>query len=100
MWKLGFVFLMASQLLSAQIKGYVLDRDKLPIAGATIYNKNQKKGSISANDGVFYLEYASQNDVLIVSSVGYKATIITVDSVLLSGKPYKEEGFLSGLDIK
>ena len=88
MWKLGFVFLMASQLLSAQIKGYVLDRDKLPIAGATIYNKNQKKGSISANDGVFYLEYASQNDVLIVSSVGYKATIITVDSVLLSGKPY------------
>ena len=88
MWKLCFVFLMASQLLSAQIKGYVLDRDKLPIAGATIYNKNQKKGSISANDGVFYLEYASQNDVLIVSSVGYKATIITVDSDLLSGKPY------------
>ena len=66
-----------------QIKGKVLDATGKPISGVSIAVKGTSKGTQSDVSGNFTLE-AKTGDVLVVSSIGYKAKEITVNGTAIS----------------
>ncbi|WP_204345610.1 carboxypeptidase-like regulatory domain-containing protein [Psychroserpens algicola] len=62
----------------------VLDQsDKLPIVFATVSIKNKNNGVIADEDGYFRLpyKYKIQDDVLIISSIGYESKTIDAKSL-------------------
>ena len=64
----------------------VLDlSDKLPIVFATVSIKDKNNGVIADEDGYFRLpyKYKTQNDVLIISSIGYESKTSIIPSFKL-----------------
>lgn len=59
------------------IKGTILDRDKQPLIGVTILNKNTGQGALSDLDGNYTMR-AKIGDVLIYRYVGMEAQEVTV----------------------
>ena len=64
-----------------QVKGTVLDEDKLPIIGANIMVKGTSLGTITDMDGNFVLTVPYEDAVLTVSFIGY-----TTKDIPLKGK--------------
>ncbi len=54
------------------VSGVVKGPDGKPLAGANIIIKGKNKGVTTDNNGQFTID-ADQNDILIVSSVGYES---------------------------
>ena len=76
---LTMLILMVSYVAMAQrtISGKILAGDnKTPLAGATILNKKTKTQTISDANGSFQI-LASDNDVLLISNIGYKNLEVT-----------------------
>jgi iron complex outermembrane receptor protein len=74
------ILLLCSLLSFAQvktIKGVVRDAKGSPVAGAVVSIKGAAGGTNTNNNGEFSLS-ASTGDVLTISSVGFKATQVTV----------------------
>ncbi|MGC6501673.1 MAG: TonB-dependent receptor [Flavobacteriaceae bacterium] len=86
LWVVVFMF---SQFSIAQQLGYVYDEKGEAIAGATIYNKTQKKGQLSQKDGSFQLEGSDSDAVWIVSFVGFQPKRITTASLNDQASPLK-----------
>ncbi|TYA74689.1 SusC/RagA family TonB-linked outer membrane protein [Seonamhaeicola marinus] len=61
------------------ITGKVVDKDNLPLPGATVLVKNTSKGTSTDFDGVYSIK-ASQGETLVFSFVGYASKEITVGS--------------------
>ena len=64
----GFISMFAQ----TKVSGYVFDQNKEAVAYANIIFKSSFEGTITDENGRFYLESAKTWDTLIVSFVGYK----------------------------
>lgn len=76
-------FVKKASSLQQQIKGKVLDAAGKPISGVSIAVKGTSKGTQSDASGNFSVD-AKSGDVLVVSSVGYKAKEVTVSGGTVS----------------
>ena len=60
------------------VTGSVKDSEGAPLAGVTIRIKNSKTGTTTKADGTFTLNAPTGKETLIISSIGYKTTEVTV----------------------
>jgi TonB-linked SusC/RagA family outer membrane protein len=70
-------FTLSSIAQSITVTGNVTDEKGVPIEGATVVEKNSKKGTMSNVSGSFSLNSA-KGKTLVVSSIGYETKEITV----------------------
>ncbi len=80
-------FLIAALFLSlgalaqaVTVSGKIINTKGEPVAGATIKVKGAATSSTSDNDGGFTLKVADINQILVISSVGYKSQESTISS--------------------
>src|SRR5580704_7430342 len=59
------------------ITGKITDSKGSPVSGATVKVKSTKKGTSTNSDGVFKIQ-ANSNDILEITSIGFKSQSITV----------------------
>ena len=75
--------LLAQQTL---IVGQVFDNaDQSPIANASIYFKNTNIGTSTGDEGYFMLRHTGNENILVVSSVGYKTREIRIKAGQMAG---------------
>ncbi|MDT0621107.1 DUF5686 family protein [Croceitalea vernalis] len=75
------LFLLVVVIVHSQSKvsGIILDEYDAPVAFANIVFKNSSEGTITNDNGRFYLEADSTYDTLIVSFIGYDTQEIVLD---------------------
>nr|WP_295867881.1 TonB-dependent receptor [uncultured Chitinophaga sp.] len=56
----------------ARISGKVTDSVGRPVIGATVFIKGTKTGTVTKDDGTFFLESPEPAGILIISSIGFK----------------------------
>ena len=61
------------------VTGKIRDAQGLPVAGASVYDKTNKRGTFTDKDGAFSLS-AQTGDVLEVSFVGFRSRLIKVQT--------------------
>ena len=83
LWKLA-VAMLPMMLLSFssfaqkhQVSGKVVDEEQMPVPGVNVVIKGTTSGTITGGDGTFTMQ-AADNDVLVVTYIGYNAEEITV----------------------
>ena len=86
------------------INGTINDETGTPLPGATVIVEGTNRGAASDFDGNFFIE-AEQNDVLVITYIGYaeqKITVGTQDSytIVLSPDNELEEVVVTSLGIK
>ena len=72
-------FLVLSLQAQVKVSGVIVDKDDNPIPFANIVFKSSTKGTISNEDGKFYLESDSYYPELEVSFVGYETKIVPLE---------------------
>ena len=83
LWKLAAVTLPMMLLSFSvfaqkhQISGKILDEEQMPIPGVNVVIKGTTVGTITGGDGTFSMQ-ASDNDVLVITYIGYTTEEITV----------------------
>jgi hypothetical protein len=65
-----------SSLAQTKVSGYVFDEDNLPISFANIIFKGSTQGTITDENGKFYLESSDTWSALTVSFIGYETIIV------------------------
>lgn len=70
------LFLFFSTLVSAQIKGIVVDENNKPIPYVSIWVENETIGTTSEENGQFEIHVSDNNKNLIFSSLGFEKKII------------------------
>lgn len=78
---LAGILLLLSVVIHAQTKvsGVVVDEGGLPVPFANVLFKDSSEGTITNDDGRFYLESVNNFSTLVVSFVGYTTKEITLD---------------------
>ena len=78
---LFYFALLSSCLVYSQTKvsGIVLDEHDEPVAFANVFFKSTTEGTITNEDGRFYLESESTHTVLVVSFIGYQKVEIDLE---------------------
>ena len=78
---LFFIALFSCSLLYSQTKvsGIVVDENQDPVAFANVFFKNTTEGTITNEDGRFYLESESGHTVLVVSFIGYQPAEVELE---------------------
>jgi hypothetical protein len=74
-----FILAVGSAFAQTKVSGYVFDESNEPVAYANIIFKNSSEGTITNEEGRFYLESDNTWETLIVSFVGYETIEITLD---------------------
>ncbi|WP_435134563.1 DUF5686 family protein [Formosa sp. A9] len=82
-----FLFGCLSTLAQTKVSGYVYDENKDPVAFANVIFKGSSQGTITNEDGRFYMESDAVWEYLTVSFVGYH----TEDLALKRGANYNLE---------
>lgn len=81
---IGFFILISYHSFSQTLKGIVLEKKAdgktEPIIGAVVRWQNSKAGTSADIEGKFSLPKATENNQLIISSVGFKADTLTIHS--------------------
>ena len=79
------IFIYSTQL-SAQIKvtGKVTDSNGEPLTGATVIVKGTNNGTITDINGDFWLYDVLENDILIISYIGFSIEEVSASSIELS----------------
>ena len=69
-----FILLFLTTILYAQVKvsGIVVDQDDNPVPFANIVFKGSTTGTVSQEDGTFYLESENSYKELVVSFLGFR----------------------------
>jgi hypothetical protein len=75
---LAFLFLATTLMGQTKISGIVVDKNKQPIPFATIVFKSSNSGTVTNEDGRFYLESPSTYKTLIITSVGFSEKEISI----------------------
>jgi len=101
---LGILMVHVGVSQQKTITGIVTDENGLPLPGATVIVENTTRGVSTDFDGNYSIE-ASENEVLIISFVGYtdqKITIGAADSYDIGLQPGNqlEEVVVTSLGIK
>lgn len=75
-------FILFSIFLNAQTKvgGIVVDEGGEPVAFANVLFKNSTEGTITNDDGRFYMESDNSHEILVVSFIGYDNAEIPLTS--------------------
>ena len=83
LWKLA-VAMLPMMLLSFsvfaqkhQVSGKIVDEEQMPVPGVNVVIKGTTVGTITGGDGTFSMQ-ASDNDVLVITYIGYNTEEITV----------------------
>ncbi len=63
---------VVSLIAQTKVSGYVFDEKKEPVAFASVLFKNSTTGTITNEDGRFYLESSDNWDTLSISFIGYQ----------------------------
>ncbi|VAV83698.1 FIG00652488: hypothetical protein [hydrothermal vent metagenome] len=74
-----FFFGIYSVLAQTKVSGHVIDSNNEPIAFANVIFKGSSEGTITNENGKFYLESDQNWNTLIISFVGYETLEITLD---------------------
>ncbi|RKE91929.1 DUF5686 and carboxypeptidase-like regulatory domain-containing protein [Ichthyenterobacterium magnum] len=75
-----FLFLgIVSAVSQTKVSGYVMDENNDPVAFANVLFKGTTEGTITNEDGRFYLESENTWETLIISFLGYEAQEMTLD---------------------
>lgn len=82
-----------SVMQSITVKGTVVDRNQVPIIGATIMVEGTTTGTITDIDGNYSIEVPSKNSKLIVSYVGYTTQKLDVQGRTSLNVTLSEESF-------
>ena len=107
--KLSLIFALFAFIIGHSqtiFKGRVLDDAGIPLPGATVMIQNSDKGVATDFDGVFEIELPSNNEILIVSYIGYVTTefntanSIETDIVLKAISQNLDEVVVTALGIK
>lgn len=69
---LFFFFGICSALAQTKVSGYVFDENNVSVAYANVLFKGSTEGTITNEDGRFYLESGTTYDALIISFMGYE----------------------------
>ena len=100
------LLLVFTNLLSAQIKGVVIDENNKPIPYVNIWIENENIGTTSEEDGSFKIDLKDENKHLIFSAIGFetkilkpfetkdvilKSTSINLEDVVINKKSSNEE---------
>lgn len=78
---LSLALIVSFQLMAQQrrVSGTVVDsRDQSAMIGANIIEKGTANGTVTDNDGRFFLNLTTSNPVLVISTIGYKTVEVTV----------------------
>ncbi len=67
-----FFLALVSAVAQTKVSGYVFDENNEPVAYANIIYKNSSEGTITNEDGRFYLESDNTWETLTVSFIGYE----------------------------
>lgn len=73
-----FFFGIVSVFSQTKISGYVVDEQNVPVAYANVFFKGSTEGTITDENGKFYLESTNTWDVVNVSFLGYDTLEITL----------------------
>lgn len=74
-----FILAIGFAFGQTKVSGYVFDESNEPVAYANIIFKNSSEGTITNEEGRFYLESDNTWETLIVSFVGYETIEIPLD---------------------
>ena len=69
---LFFFFGICFSFAQTKVSGYILDENKVSVAYANVFFKGSTEGTITNEEGRFYLESDNTYDVLVVSFLGYE----------------------------
>lgn len=72
------IFGLCSALAQTKVSGHVFDENNEPIPFANVLFKGSTKGTITNEDGKFYLESDEKWETLIVSFIGFEVLEITL----------------------
>mgnify|MGYP003665591696 CR=1 FL=1 len=106
---LFLLFVSTTIFSQTKVSGIVIDESGLPVAFANIIFKGSSEGTISNDDGVFYMESDATYDTVVVSFIGYDSKEIVLDkkvnyqmSIVLTegGEQLKEVVVYSGKQSK
>ena len=107
---LFYIVLFASSLIYSQTKvsGMVVDENQDPVAFANVFFKDTTEGTITNEDGRFYLESERTHSVLVVSFIGYQSEEVALEKrvtyemsvVLTQGEQLEEVIVYSGKQPK
>jgi hypothetical protein len=91
--KITITFLLVfTNLLSAQIKGVVVDENNKPIPFVNIWIENENIGTTSEEDGSFKIDLKDENKNLVFSAIGYKKEVSKFkEKIVLEKQIYKLE---------
>ena len=78
---LGFLFFfgIGSMLAQTKVSGHIIDSTNEPVSFANVVFKGSSEGTITNENGKFYLESDQNWKTLVVSFVGYETLEITLD---------------------
>ena len=71
-----FFFLLSVIYSQSKVSGIIVDANSNPLSYATISFYNSNNGTISNEDGTFYLESNLTHSKLVVNFLGYKIQIL------------------------
>lgn len=74
-----FLLLVSFSVAQSKVSGIILDEFGSPVAFANIVFKNSSEGTITNDNGRFYLEADNTYDTLVISFIGYDTQEITLD---------------------
>ncbi|MCH7397491.1 SusC/RagA family TonB-linked outer membrane protein [Belliella sp. DSM 107340] len=86
-WRRCFYFLMLQAILMVShqgyaqqktIKGTVLDEAGMPIPGANVLIKGTSKGAVTDLDGIFRIDLAESESILVISYIGYEKIEVNI----------------------
>lgn len=67
-------------VLAQSLKGILIDENQKPIVFATLFLKNQKKGTITNDSGKFSIESKINNDTLLITCLGFENKKVAISN--------------------
>jgi len=77
---LSLSFIVAKSQNTLVVYGKVLDSDKQPLANASVFCQNTTQGTVSNNDGYFFLRLPAGGYDMVVSYTGYEKSVVRIAS--------------------
>ncbi|WP_347922882.1 DUF5686 family protein [Pontimicrobium sp. SW4] len=74
-----FLFGIYSGFTQTKVSGHVLDENNEPVSFANVIFKNSSEGTITNENGRFYLESDGTWETIVVSFIGYKTLELNLD---------------------
>lgn len=72
------LLLVISVTMKAQVRGTVKDNTGEPVVGASVFWAKSMQGTTTDEDGLFSLQRAKNNELLVISYVGYENDTIAI----------------------